>query len=100
MVVFLYTIINSVWHLYLLQIFSGIIAAGFETAEGAYLGDLTDHSKRGEEIGKYDAIIGVSEALAIIAGGFLAGRFGFKIVFYIVAIISLISTFIMLRLRE
>jgi len=99
-VVFLYTVIDATWQLYLLQIFSGIIAAGFETAEGAYLGDLTDHSKRGEEVGKYDAIIGVSEALAIIAGGFLAGRFGFETVFYIVAVISLISTLVMLGLRE
>lgn len=99
-IVFLYTIINSVWQLYLLQIFSGIIAAGFKTAEGAYLGDLTDHSKRGKEIGKYDAIIGISEAFAIIAGGFLAGRFGFKVIFYGVSIIALISTFVMLKLRE
>jgi MFS transporter, DHA1 family, multidrug resistance protein len=99
-IVFLYTVIDSTWQLYLLQIFSGIIAAGFETAEGAYLGDLTDHNKRGEQVGKYDAILGVSEAFAIIVGGFLAGRFGFEIVFYIVAIISLISAFVMLRLKE
>ena len=99
-VVFLYTIIDANWQLYILQIFSGIIAAGFETAEGAYLGDLTDHSKRGAEIGKYDSIIGISEALAIIAGGFLAGRFGFETVFYIVSIVALISTGIMLGLRE
>jgi len=99
-IVFLYTIISSIWQLYLLQIFSGIIIAGFKTAEGAYLGDLTDHSKRGEEVGKYDAIIGVSEALAIVVGGFLAGRFGFEVVFYIVATISLISAFVMLKLKE
>jgi DHA1 family multidrug resistance protein-like MFS transporter len=99
-IVFLYTIINSTWQLYLLQIFSGIITAGFETAEGAYLGDLTDHNKRGEEVGRYDAIIGIFEAGAIFIGGFLAGRFGFKLVFYIVSFISLISAFIMLKLRE
>ena len=100
LVVFLYTVINSTWQLYLLQIFSGIITAGFETAEGAYLGDLTDHSKRGKDIGKYDAVIGVSEGIAIIIGGFLAGRFGFETVFYIVSFISLVSTFMMMRLRE
>jgi MFS family permease len=101
LVVFLYTIIDSNWQLYILQIFSGIITAGFETAEGAYLGDLTDHSKkRGEEVGKYDAIVGVFEAGAIFIGGIIAGRFGFEIIFYIVSIISLISTFVMMKLRE
>ena len=99
-IVFLYTVIDTTWQLYLLQIFSGIITAGFETAEGAYLGDLTDYSKRGEEVGKYDALIGVFEATAIIAGGFLAGRFGFETVFYIVSFICLISTLFMLRLKE
>ena len=88
-IIFLYTVIDATWQLYLLQIFSGIIAAGFETAERAYLGDLTNNNKRGEEIGKYDAIIGVSEALAIITGGFLVGRFGFEIVFYIPFLFSL-----------
>jgi len=99
-VVLLYTFIGSIWQLYLLQIFTGVVIAGFETAEKAYLGDLTDFSKRGEEIGKYDAIIGVFEAFAIVVGGFLAGTFGFKFIFYIVSVISLISVFIMLRLKE
>ena len=99
-IVFFYTIIDATWQLYLLQIFSGIIIAGFETAEGAYLGDLTDHNKRGEEVGKYGALIGISEAVAIITGGFLAGRFGFETIFYIVSFICLISTFVMLGLRE
>jgi len=99
-IVFSYTLINSLWQLYILQIFSGIITAGFETAEGSYLGDITDKNKRGEEMGKYDAMIGIFEALAIFAGGFLAGRFGFEIVFYIVSIIALISIVVMLKLRE
>jgi len=99
-IVFLYTIIGSIWQLYLLQIFSGVITAGFETAEGAYLGDVTSKNKRGEEVGKYDAMIGIFEAVAIFVGGFLAARFGFEILFYIVSIIALISTLVMLRLKE
>ena len=45
-------------------------------------------------------MIGVSEAIAILAGGFLAGKFGFETIFYIVSFISLVSTFVMLGLRE
>lgn len=99
-IVFYYTMINSLWQLYLLQILSGIITADFETAEGSYLGDLTTNEKRGEEIGRYDAMIGIFEAIAIFTGGFLAARFGFEFVFYIVSAISLISTLIMLKLKE
>jgi len=99
-IVFLYTIISSIWQLYLLQIFSGLIIALFETSESAFLGDITEKQKRGAEIGKYGAFIGIAEAFAIFIGGFLAGRFGFKIIFYIVSVIFIISTTIMFKLRE
>ena len=98
-IVFLYTVIGSLWQLYLLQIFSGLIISIFETSESAYLADITKKEKRGEEIGKYDAYVGIAEALAIFAGGFLAGRYGFEIIFYIVSIIFLVSTTIMFKLK-
>lgn len=99
-IVFLYTIIGSLWQLYLLQIFNGLIVAFFETAEHSFLGDLTKKQERGMEIGKYTAFLGVAEALAIFAGGFFAETFGFEIVFYIVSIIFLVSTTIMFKLKE
>jgi len=99
-VVFLYTIIGSLWQLYLLQVFNGLVVSLFATSESSFLGDITEKRKRGIEIGRYDAFVGVTEALAIFIGGFLAGRFGFEIVFYIVSIIFIISTTIMLKLRE
>ena len=46
------------------------------------------------------AFIGIAEALAIFVGGFLAGSFGFKILFYIVSVIFIISTTILFRLKE
>lgn len=99
-IVFLYTVIGSIWQLYLLQIFSGLIISVFETAESAYLADITEKQKRGHDIGKYDAYVGFAEALAIFAGGFLAGKFGFEIIFYVVSIIFVISTTVMFKLRE
>jgi len=99
-IVFLYTLIDSMWQLYLLQIFSGLIISVFETSESAYLADITEKQKRGAEIGKYDAYVGFAEALAIFAGGFLAGKFGFEFVFYVVSIIFVISTTIMFKLKE
>ena len=100
LVVFLYTIVGSLWQLYLLQIFNGLIHTVFETSEMAFLGDVTKKSRRGADIGKYNAFLGIAEALAIFAGGFLAAVFGFELVFYIVAIIFAVSTTAMLRLKE
>ncbi len=99
-IVFLYTVIGSLWQLYLIQILSGIVASFFETSESSFLGDITEKENRGAEIGKYDAVIGIAEAFAIFTGGFLAGRFGFAIVFYTVSIIFIVSTTIMFKLKE
>lgn len=100
LIVFLYTIINSIWQLYLLQIFSGLIISIFETSESAYLADITESKKRGADIGKYEAYVGFAEAFAIFIGGFLAGKFGFEIIFYVVSVIFVISTTIMFKLSK
>ncbi len=99
-VVFLYTVISSIWQLYLLQIFSGLIIALFETSELSFLGDISTEEERGSEMGTYCALVGVAEAFAIFIGGFLADRFGFEIIFYMVAIIFIISATIMFKLKE
>jgi len=98
--VFLYTVIGAIWQLYLLQIFNGLVLAIFETSEASFLGDITEKQKRGTAIGKYDSIIGIAEAIAIFMGGFLAGKFGFEIVFYAVSVIFIISATIMFKLKE
>ena len=99
-IVFLYTVIGSLWQLYLLQILNGVVHTVFDTSELAFLGDITKKSRRGRDVGKYHAFLGMAEALAIFAGGFLIGSFGFEIVFYIITIIFIISTTFMLKLKE
>jgi MFS family permease len=69
-IVFMYTTINQLWELYILQAVSGIIIAAFETSEQAYLADITEKHKRGYQIGKYTSFIGIAEAISIFAGGF------------------------------
>ena len=100
LLVFLYTAIGSLWQLYLLQIFNGLIVSLFETSEAAFIGDSTKKGSRGSDIGKYRAFVGVAEALAIFAGGFLAGIFGFVVVFYIVSVFFAVTTTILLTLKE
>ena len=59
-----------------------------------------DNSCRGADFGRYGVFLGIAEALAIFIGGFLAGKFGFKMVFCIVSLIFIITTTIMLKLKE
>ena len=99
-IVFLYTIIGALWQLYLIQIMSGIISAIFETSESSFLGDVTEKDSRGKDIGKYDAMVGIAEAFAIFIGGFLVGIFGFEFIFYMVAIIFVVSTTMLFKLKE
>src|SRR3989338_5176048 len=47
LLVFLYTAIGSLWQLYLLQIFNGLIVSLFETSETAFIGDSTKTGSRG-----------------------------------------------------
>src|SRR5271157_5684139 len=63
--VFLYTIISSIWQLYLLQIFYGLIISLSTTSETSFLGDITEKETRGTDIGKYNAFVGIAEAIAI-----------------------------------
>ena len=99
-IVFLYTIINSLLQLYFLQIFSGLVAGIFKISETAYLGNNTKTLTRGKNVGKYFALVGFVEAVAIFGGGFLIGLYGFKFVFYIISGIFLIATGIMFKLKK
>ena len=100
LIVLLYTLIDSVWQLYLIQIFSGVIVALFEISEQAFLGDVTRKDNRGSAYGKYYAILGIIEAIAIFSGGMLAEKFSFKIMAYIIAVICIIATSFMLKISE
>ncbi|MBI4896442.1 MAG: MFS transporter [Candidatus Aenigmarchaeota archaeon] len=100
LIAFLYTVIGSLWQLYLLQIVGGLVISIFETSEASFLGDMTKKESRGADMGKYSAVIGIAEAIAIFAGGFLVGKFGFEVVFYIVSVIFVISTTLLLKLKE
>lgn len=99
-VIFTYTLINSLLELYILQIINGITNAIQMTIETTFLGDITKKKKRGIDIGKYHAIIGVVAGIAMIGGGFIAGELGFNIIFYITAMMIFLSTTLLFWLRE
>ncbi|OGI15819.1 hypothetical protein A3K63_00440 [Candidatus Micrarchaeota archaeon RBG_16_49_10] len=98
--VFLYTIINSLWQLFALQVLNGIISSIYGTSELSFLGDITEKTTRGLNIGKYNAIVGIFAGLAVILGGFLIGKFGFKLIFYFCSLFYLVGTLLLLRIKE
>jgi type IV secretory pathway VirB2 component (pilin) len=70
------------------------------TMEAAFLGDITKKVSRGLDIGKYHAIVGVMAGIAMMGGGFIAGRMGFETIFYIVAGIIFVSTLMLFYIKE
>ena len=66
----------------------------------AFLGDVTQKRRRGIQIGKYNAIIGVFSAFAIIIGGMLISKFGFRIIFYAISSLFFISTSLLFLIKE
>lgn len=99
-IVLFYTIISQRWQLYLLQLAMGINNSIANITHTAFMGDITEKSTRGHNIGRFNAIIGALGAIAMILGGFVVGRFGFKAIFYITAIVSAITTTFLFKLKE
>lgn len=95
-----YTLITSLFQLYILQIINGVVNSMHRTMETTFLGDMTKKPSRGLNIGKYDAIVGVMAAVAIMSGGFIAGKLGFKIIFYITSGVIFISTLMLFYIKE
>jgi DHA1 family multidrug resistance protein-like MFS transporter len=97
---FAYTLIQSVTQLYVLQAIFGISGAIYIAVSTAFLGDITQRSRRGHQIGKFKAIIGIFAAISLAIGGFIIGRFGFKIIFYAVALFGIASTTLLFWIKE
>ncbi len=99
-VIFAYTLITSLFQLYILQVLYGIVGAMQATMEQAFLGDITKKASRGTDIGKYHALVGVMAGIAMMGGGILVESSGFKVIFYIVAVLVFIYTLMLFYIKE
>lgn len=95
-----YTLINSMYQLYIFQILNGILGSIIITIGTTFLADLTRKSTRGVHIGRYNAITGIIAAFSVMISGLIAADLGYKIVFYIVAVLNIISTSILFFINE
>ncbi|MFA4915659.1 MAG: MFS transporter [Syntrophales bacterium] len=95
-----YTVADKTYHIYILQGLLGVTNAMGMTVRGTILGDLTKRERRGTDIGKYNAIVGIFSAIGIVLGGFITKIYGLKSIFYLGAAVIFISTILIFFIPE
>ncbi|MEW6602015.1 MAG: MFS transporter [Nitrospirota bacterium] len=95
-----FTVANQTYHVYILQAFLGITNAMGLTIRGAVLGDLTEKEKRGTDIGKFNAIVGVFSGIGLALGGYITKLYGLKSIFYFGAVIIALSSVLLVFIHE
>jgi MFS family permease len=100
LILFLYTIIDETYQLYFLQGMLGITNGMADTIQTSLLGDLTKKEKRGRVVGKFNAIVSLASAAGLALGGYMAKLYGIKSLFYLASIVIVISTMLLLFIRE
>ncbi len=99
-ILLLYTVIHETYQLYLLQGMLGITNGVADTISTSLLGDLTIKEKRGKAVGKFNAIVGLSSAVGLSLGGYMAKFYGLKSLFYLASIVVALSTVLLFFIRE
>jgi MFS transporter, DHA1 family, multidrug resistance protein len=99
-VLFLYTLIQGTYQLYILQGILGITNGITNTISTSLLGDLTMKEKRGTSVGKFHAIVGLSSAVGLSLSGYIAKFYGLKSLFYIASLIVAFSTIFLFFIKE
>jgi len=98
-VYFMYMYITSVWQLYVLQSFMGLGAA---LAYPGWYSIFTRHIDKGKEAYEwslYDVLLGVGMAATAALGGFLADKFGFSTLFFIIGSFTLLGAMFLLLIK-
>jgi len=99
-VLFLYTVIDQTYQLYLLQGMLGVTNGVAGTIQTSLLGDLTTEGFRGKPIGRFNAIVSLCSAAGLSAGGFFVKIFGLKALFYLASGGVALSTVLLLFIKE
>jgi MFS family permease len=96
----LFTIITKTHHLYILQGILGITNGVHDTIRTSLLGDLTVKEKRGGVVGKFNAVVSFASALGLALSGFLVKYYGIKFLFYLAAIVVVLSSILLFFIKE
>ncbi len=86
------------WHIYLIQFVLGLANSMAIPAWRILFTDHIDRGRTGFEWSLEDIAIGVSVAISAYLGSLLADKFGFRVVFILLAILGYFATLILSRL--
>jgi hypothetical protein len=95
-----YLFSSQPWHIYLLQI---IHAIGMSMIIPAWNAIFTRHIDKGKEAMEWSmesTFLGMGAGIAGGVGGIIAATFGFKVVFVLVSVFTLFSTFLLLLIKK
>ncbi len=99
-ILFLYTVINQTYQLYILQAMLGVTNGAVSTISMSLLGDLTVKAERGRSVGKFNAVVGFSSGIGLFFGGYAVKLYGLKSLFYFASIVVALSTVILFFIKE
>jgi MFS family permease len=95
---FLFLVSREIWHIYLIQVFYGL---GYSLRIPGWYGMFTRHIDKGREGYEWSfnsLAAGVGAGATAAAGGLLASRLGFEVLFIIVGTISIMGSVVLIFL--
>ncbi len=95
-----YLLVNSPWHLFLVEIILGFAVAFESPAFDSLYSKNLQKGKFASQWGMWESMYAITTGVAAFVGGFLAQEYGFRILFIIMTIIALISFLITLSLKN
>lgn len=99
-VVFLYTVVDRAYQVYILQALMGITTGVFATISTALLGDMTVKENRGASVGRFNAIVCFTAAGGVSLGGYVIKAYSYKPLFYFSSIVIALSTVLLFFIKE
>lgn len=95
-----YLVVSQAWHLYLIQLISGVTHSMAVPSWRILFTDHLDRGKVGYEWSLEDIGVGVATAISAYLGSILADRFGFQIVFILLAILGYAGTLFLIPIYK
>ncbi|MBI2062933.1 MAG: MFS transporter [Candidatus Yanofskybacteria bacterium] len=95
-----YIFVSLPWHIYLIQAVLGLVNSMAVPGWRILFTDHIDRGKTGFEWSLEDIAIGISVGSSAYLGSILADKFGFKVVFILLAAMGYVSTIILSTLKN
>ncbi len=95
-----FAFMENVSQLYIAMILLGIASAISAPSWYSVFTKYIDKKEEGFEWSLYDVLVSIGMALTAAIGGYIAQRYGFHLVFFVVGTLTILSGFVILPLRK